>query len=526
MVGRILLITGFVVRIWMWIYAMSIRVDYRTSIMNDREVDLQVLQNLFRKIEFGIAYSYFFILLGTVFLIAGILKNRRALFGAMTVRDIIRSKWQFIVATVIGLSGALVGGFYGSFVAAFAGDSWWESDFALNFYQNAIAFGGVCLGAVPGAVWLLCLGQRWVLPFLSAAGCALLLPVFERMPMRNESMGLLYGGFVISGFVIGITIWLCGRRHVKTDNTQKQISNISKVTRMGEVAAVLALILLSIGLLNTDAWKILPTKPAAVSNPVPKLVPLVPKIEFLDVPELGKNYRVQTGMNMVWIAPGSFQMGDTTGNGGEDEKPVREVRLSAGFWLGESEVTQGQWQEVMKSNTCDPKGENLPMDNVNWNDAVEFCKKLTERERGAGRIPEVMEYRLPTEAQWEYACRAGTKGDYAGDLNAMAWYVAHRYVVDNGDEAQEVKTKRPNAWGLYDMHGNVKELCRDAYGKKLPGGTDPFVENGATRVCRGGSYNNGGYGCRSSARLGSDPDYQNFFDQGLRIAAVSCSSPK
>ncbi len=131
----------------------------------------------------------------------------------MTVRDIIKSKWQFVAASIVGLTGAFFGGVWGRMLAAFAGDSWWTSDFALHFYQYAITFGGVCLGAVPGAVWLLCLRQRWVLPFLLAAGCALLLPVFEKVPMHNESMGLLYGGFVISGLVIGIAIWIYGRRH-------------------------------------------------------------------------------------------------------------------------------------------------------------------------------------------------------------------------------------------------------------------------------------------------------------------------
>lgn len=133
----------------------------------------------------------------------------------MITRNILLSKWQFFAASIFGLLGAFFGGIYGSLAAAFAGDSWWTSDFALNFYQYALASGGVCLGAVPGAVWLFCLRQRWVLPFLWAAGCALLLPVFEQMPMRNDSMGLLYGGFLISGFVVGIAIWIFGRRRLK-----------------------------------------------------------------------------------------------------------------------------------------------------------------------------------------------------------------------------------------------------------------------------------------------------------------------
>ncbi len=140
----------------------------------------------------------------------------------MIEKNILLSKWQFVAASIVGLTGAIFGGIYGGFFAAFAGDSWWTSDFALHFYQYAITFAGVCLGAVPGAVWLLCLRQRWVLPFLWVAGCALLLPVFEKMPMRNESMGLLYGGFVISGLVVGIAIWVYGRRRLKTESGPRE----------------------------------------------------------------------------------------------------------------------------------------------------------------------------------------------------------------------------------------------------------------------------------------------------------------
>lgn len=130
-------------------------------------------------------------------------------------RNIIQGNWQFVAASIVGLTGAVLGGIYGSLAAAFAGDSWWTSEFALNFFQFAIALGGVCLGAVPGAVWLLCLRQRWVLPFLWAAATALLLPALESMTISNESKGLLYGGVVISGLVIGFSIWVHGRRHLE-----------------------------------------------------------------------------------------------------------------------------------------------------------------------------------------------------------------------------------------------------------------------------------------------------------------------
>ena len=124
-------------------------------------------------------------------------------------------KWQYIAASVVGLTGAFFGGIFGSLLAAFAGDSWWTSDVVFKSYQFAIAYGGACVGAVPGAVWLLCLRQKWVLPVLFTAGCALLLPLFESLPMRNESMGMLYAGAVASGFVVGLILWIYLRRSPK-----------------------------------------------------------------------------------------------------------------------------------------------------------------------------------------------------------------------------------------------------------------------------------------------------------------------
>jgi formylglycine-generating enzyme required for sulfatase activity len=221
-------------------------------------------------------------------------------------------------------------------------------------------------------------------------------------------------------------------------------------------------------------------------------------------------------MNMVWIAPASFQMGDATGRGRADEKPVHEVRLATGYWLGESEVTQEQWQAVMGTNPSHFKGPNLPVEGVSWNDAVEYCQKLTQRERAAGRLRAGVEYRLPTEAQWEYACRARSTGDYGGDLEAMAWHDSN-----SGGRTHEVKTKRPNAWGLYDMHGNVWEWCSDWYGSYSAGlQVDPKGPGtGPARVVRGGSWNDSGPNCRSARRLSSTPEARSNF-LGFRLAAV------
>lgn len=242
-------------------------------------------------------------------------------------------------------------------------------------------------------------------------------------------------------------------------------------------------------------------------------------LPFLDSPAPGKSYRVSAGMNMVWVAPGSFQMGDAMSGGSADEQPVHEVRFTSGYWLGETAVTQGQWQAVMGNNPSYFKGDNLPVQIVSWNEATEFCKKLTGRARAAGRLPAGMEYRLPTEAQWEYACRAGTKGDDAGNLDAVAWYSAN-----SGKRTHEVKTKSPNAWGLYDMHGNVWQWCADWYGN-YPAGmqvnpTGPG--SGAERVLRGGCWTSAGSDCRSAVRKHDNPARVPQWP-GFRLAAVPSS---
>jgi formylglycine-generating enzyme required for sulfatase activity len=252
---------------------------------------------------------------------------------------------------------------------------------------------------------------------------------------------------------------------------------------------------------------------APASAPIP---PPPPKIDFLAAPALGKSYHTSAGTNMVWIAPGSFQMGDSTGHGDSDEKPVHEVRLTTGYWLGESDVTQDEWQAVIGYNPSHTTGGNLPVESVSWSDAAEYCQKLTQRERDAGHLLPGMHYDLPTEAQWEYACRAGTTGDYAGDLEAMTWYHAN-----SRDQTHDVKTKRPNAWGLYDMHGNVWEWCSDWYGSYSAGTqVDPTgPANGAFRVRRGGAASLFSPSCRSAYRNRLTPDIHDH-EQGFRLAAV------
>jgi formylglycine-generating enzyme required for sulfatase activity len=153
-----------------------------------------------------------------------------------------------------------------------------------------------------------------------------------------------------------------------------------------------------------------------------------------------------------------------------------------------------------------------------------FCRKLTERERAAGRLPEGYAYTLPTEAQWEYACRAGTTGDYAGNLASMGWYKQNR---NSGNQTHAVGQKQANAWGLYDMHGNVWEWCADWYADKLPGGSvrDPTgAASGSLRVFRGGGWGDGASLCRSASRSWGSPG-SSISGLGFRLALSSISSP-
>ena len=160
---------------------------------------------------------------------------------------------------------------------------------------------------------------------------------------------------------------------------------------------------------------------------------------------------------------------------------------------------------------------------------MSFCQKLTEKERRAGRLPRDWEYTLPTEAQWEYGCRAGTRtrysfGDDADELGRYAWFRHNRRVEE--EHAHEVGKKLPNGWKLHDLHGNVWEWCRDWYTEKLPGGNNPEVTSKATfRVYRGGSWRLSAGLCRSAFRRGRAPGRRSV-SLGFRVAAVPLSQPE
>jgi formylglycine-generating enzyme required for sulfatase activity len=234
-------------------------------------------------------------------------------------------------------------------------------------------------------------------------------------------------------------------------------------------------------------------------------------------PVVGQKWTIpDLQLDLMPIAPGAFQMGSASG-GNRDERPVTLVTLTRPFWLGKTEVTQSQWIAVMGNNPSYLKRDNLPVENVSWTEAMAFCRKLTDRERAAGGLPEGYAYTLPTEAQWEYACRAGTTGDYAGNLDSMGWYNGNA----NGS-TKPVGAKQANAWGLHDMHGNVYEWCLDWYGN-YPGEsvTDPTgPPSGTSRVGRGGSMGNFAGSCRSAVRSWFGPDNRvNFLGFRLALAA-------
>ncbi len=240
------------------------------------------------------------------------------------------------------------------------------------------------------------------------------------------------------------------------------------------------------------------------------------------------------GMPLVWCPPGKFTIGSPEDEAGRDEDEDQvEVELTRGFWLGQLEVTQSEWERVM--NTTPWKGQKLvkegpryPATYVSWQDAVAFCKKLTELDRAARKLGADEEYRLPTEAEWEYACRAGEPtayffGNGAGTLGEYAWFRTNAYDA-NEEFAHEVGSKQANAWHLHDVHGNVWEWCADAYTENLPGGRDPIGSGsngspGAHRVRRGGSWYDGPQNCRAAFRFRFAPSVR-FSNLGFRVARV------
>jgi formylglycine-generating enzyme required for sulfatase activity len=239
-------------------------------------------------------------------------------------------------------------------------------------------------------------------------------------------------------------------------------------------------------------------------------------------------------LELVWCPPGTFMMGSPEGEDGRNTDETRHrVTLTKGFWLGKTEVTQRQWEAVMGSNPSNFGDDDLPVESVSWDDCQAFCRRLNEKltspcfakvTAGAGILSC---FRIPTEAEWEYACRAGTETVFCyGDVldATLASYNGHYPYGGAAKSVYRARTTtvgsfRPNAWGLYDMHGNVWEWCADRYGDYSEYGTTDLAGTaaGADRVIRGGSWSFFARGCRSAARCRIDPSGRRF-DIGFRLA--------
>ena len=249
-------------------------------------------------------------------------------------------------------------------------------------------------------------------------------------------------------------------------------------------------------------------------------------------------------LKVCWCPAGSFTMGSQKSKQDRDDDDEDQVKvtLSQGFWMGEHEVTQSLWEGEMsttpwKGQLIDlgdekvkvhKEGDDYPAVYISHNDAMKFCEKLTRRGHQEGWMQKDWKVSLPTEAQWEYACRAGTTtayhfGNDRSKLGEYAWYDENADDVGE-DYAHEVGQKNPNGWNLYDMHGNVWEWCLDWYDEDLPGSVDPVVtKESSNRVIRGGSWFNSAMSCRSADRGYSSPGLSGH-SLGFRICVVPIQS--
>lgn len=239
---------------------------------------------------------------------------------------------------------------------------------------------------------------------------------------------------------------------------------------------------------------------------------------------------------LALIPPGSFDMGSDAPGGapyfnGAPSKPLHKVTISRPFWMGRTEVTQEQYQALMGENPALYKGPDRPVERVSWQDAQTYLAKLNAQEAAQGRLPEGYEYRLPTEAEWEYACRAGVDREFhfGPELlcsQARFWFSFHGQgsCLLSSDPTQpnngtaRVASYPPNAFGLYDMHGNVWEWCQDGFAQyTATPKVDPFNPGGPFRQQRGGAWNSSSFLCRSAARSSGNPGVKST-NLGFRVA--------
>jgi formylglycine-generating enzyme required for sulfatase activity len=216
---------------------------------------------------------------------------------------------------------------------------------------------------------------------------------------------------------------------------------------------------------------------------------------------------MEIDMKFAWIPPGGFLMGSNANDG---EKPVHRVTISQGFYMGIHPVTQAQWRAVMGYNPSNFQADDRPVETVSWDDCQEFCDKMREL---TGKP-----IRLPTEAEWEYACRAGTTTEYYSGNGEEALKKVGWYSGNSNSQTHPVGKLPQNKWGLFDMHGNVWEWCQDLYAAYAPDNQkDPVnLQNGDARVVRGGSWSSGHDDCRAAFRSRLAPATRDY-KCGLRV---------
>lgn len=251
--------------------------------------------------------------------------------------------------------------------------------------------------------------------------------------------------------------------------------------------------------------------------------------------DFGDTYLIpEVNLQMKKILPGSFYMGSNTGH--YNEKPRHRVHLTNSFWMGIYPVTQAQYRFVKGKNPSmfAKNTDEHPVEKVNWNDCRDFCKILTQQEREAGNLSEDYEFRLPTEAEWEYVCRGGSDEDFISDIESMVWYFKN-----SNETTHPVGMKEPNNWGFFDMQGNVWEWVMDGCefyecehydegGTLLPTDRDdmvnPYHKGGTNRLAKGGCWLWDSKDSRPSARFINPPD-SKYFVLGFRIVLGKAIQP-
>ncbi len=263
---------------------------------------------------------------------------------------------------------------------------------------------------------------------------------------------------------------------------------------------------------------------AEVSNSVQRIASIRSAItaphavgDSISIPLEGGRTTNAVTLTVRWIPAGRFTMGSPPDEKDRDrDETLHTVLLNRGFYLAETECTQAQWLKLSATNRSGTRGDSLPVTQVTWTDAHAYCQQLTAWHRQLGLLPAGWKWDLPTEAQWEYACRAGTTGLFAGEFDEIAWHAGN-----SKGRLQPVKTRRANAWGLHDLHGNVAEWCQDWYADYPVGlSVDPVgPETGKVRIYRGGNLIYGARRSRSAVRGAFSPGLRGDY-LGFRVALV------